>query len=120
MGNLIAAVLVPAVALVVLGTVDSRLALVLLPALVVVAAAPFALRRLADRQGAQLKEQLATLQSCRWCAGPARAGRLRPRPVLRRAAGLSRGRSRSPPTHRRPRRGLRRVGTGSARMRWLG
>ncbi len=62
-GNLIAAVLVPAAALVVLGTVDPRLALVLLPALVVVAAAPFTLRRLADRQGAQLKEQLATLHA---------------------------------------------------------
>ncbi len=62
-GNLIAAVLVPAASLVVLGMVDPRLALVLLPALVVVAAAPFTLRRLADRQGAQLKEQLARLHA---------------------------------------------------------
>ncbi|MGH3611713.1 MAG: ABC transporter ATP-binding protein [Pseudonocardia sp.] len=62
-GNLIAAVLVPAGSLVVLGLVDPLLALVLVPALLVVAAAPFTLRRLADRQGAQLKEQLARVHA---------------------------------------------------------
>ncbi len=62
-GNLIAAVLVPVASLVVLSQVDPRLALVLLPALVVVALAPFTLRRLADRQGARMKEQLAQVHA---------------------------------------------------------
>ncbi|MDQ2789760.1 MAG: ABC transporter ATP-binding protein/permease [Actinomycetota bacterium] len=62
-GNLLAAVLVPVAALVVLGTVDPRLAFVLAPALLVVGTAPFTLRRLADRQGARLKERLATVHA---------------------------------------------------------
>ncbi|MGE3285716.1 MAG: ABC transporter ATP-binding protein [Pseudonocardia sp.] len=63
LGNLIAAVAVPVAALAVLGSLHAGLALVLLPALLVVALAPFTLRRLADRQGAELKEQLATVNA---------------------------------------------------------
>ncbi|MGH8929674.1 MAG: ABC transporter ATP-binding protein [Egibacteraceae bacterium] len=62
-GNLISAVIVPAVALVAMGLVDPLLALALLPSLVVVGAAPFTLRRLADRQGTRLKGRLATLHA---------------------------------------------------------
>ncbi|MGH8908629.1 MAG: thiol reductant ABC exporter subunit CydC [Egibacteraceae bacterium] len=62
-GNLIAAVIVPATALVVMGLVHPLLALALAPSLVVVGAAPFTLRRLADRQGTRLKGALASLHA---------------------------------------------------------
>ena len=62
-GNLLAAVAVPLAALVVLGFVHPLLALVLVPPLVIVGAAPFTLRRLAIRQGARLRERLATLHA---------------------------------------------------------
>lgn len=62
-GNLLAAVTVPVAALVVLAFVSPLLALVLVPPLLVVGAAPFTLRRLAIRQGGQLRERLATLHA---------------------------------------------------------